>query len=73
MVSLEEILAFTGRLVQFAELFGIFVSTVDYSAPACSYARDERITPMQLRGLADSDRRGRLAQIRRGLPPTQTH
>lgn len=62
-VGMKEILAFNGRLVQFAGSRGVFVATVDYTAPACSYARDERITLVQLRAFMDSDSTGRRAQI----------
>jgi hypothetical protein len=62
-VGLEEILAFNGRLVQFPGSRGIFVTTVGYTEPACSYARDEHITLVQLRPFTDPDKVGRLTQV----------
>lgn len=54
-VGQEEILAFGGRLIQFPDSRGIFVSTVDYTTPARSYARDEHITLVQMRPFTDAD------------------
>jgi hypothetical protein len=75
--GLSELRDFNGALVALQPVRGVFVTTNGYTAPACSYAKDENITLVELRPFIEQDWEGLLREIRlrgvafyRGTPTT---
>ncbi|MCZ4603521.1 restriction endonuclease [Streptomyces sp. Lzd4kr] len=63
-VGIGVIRAFNGALVQLQPVQGIVVTTTQFTAGACAYARDEGIALVQLRPFTDHDWNGRVRAVK---------